>query len=411
MADRNVAPTDADDGVSATFDGRFQTGHVLSISFAHAANDTYTSFLAPLLPTLIGRLSLSNTQAGLLALIQSSPSLIQPMIGHLADRASLRYLVILGPALAATMMSLLGIAPGYAVAAFLVLIAGLSSASLHAAAPAMAGRLSGLQLGRGVGLWNVGGYLGLALGPFLVAGTVKFLSVEGTPWLMLGGWLASAILYIRLRKVALHTATHALAAPWRKGWDLLRPLLPPMAGLTLTRALLYAASVTFLPTLLTEQGSDIWRAGLALSTVQVASAMGAFAAGSLSDRFGRRSVILASIVVTSALLVTVVLLRGWTQMAVLLALGASSPATHVVLMAMVQEHCPDNRALANGVFLSLAFLSESVGAVVLGALADLFGLRIAFIISAAVLLAGLPLVFMLPSQAGPLASRDVSVSD
>jgi MFS family permease len=67
-------------------------------------------------------------------------------------------------------------------------------------------------------------------------------------------------------------------------------------------------------------------------------------------------------------------------------------------MALMQENSPDNRALANGVFLSLAFLAESLGAVVVGALADLFGLRVAFVVAAVVLLAGLPLVFLLPDK-------------
>ncbi len=398
MLDKDI-PTNSDQTSQHLQDGaQFQAAHVLSIGFAHAANDTYTSFLAPLLPTLIPRLMLSKTQAGLLALIQSTPALLQPVIGHLADRASLRYLVILGPALAATAMSLLGITPSYFMAAVLVLIAGLSSAALHAAAPAMAGRLSGLHLGRGLGLWNVGGYLGLALGPMLVATTVDFFSVEETPWLMIGGWLASAVLYLRLRHVPLHTTTLAVAAPWRNGWEVLRPILPPVTGITVTRAMLYAATVTFLPTLLTEQGSDLWHAGVALSALQVSSAFGALIAGSLSDRFGRRPVISASLILPALLLVMLVYLRGWTQMTVLLALGVTTPATHVVLMAMVQENCPDNRALANGVFLSLAFLSESLGAVVLGALADLLGLRIAFIASAVLVLAGLPLVLLLPRE-------------
>jgi predicted MFS family arabinose efflux permease len=77
------------------------------------------------------------------------------------------------------------------------------------------------------------------------------------------------------------------------------------------------------------------------------------------------------------------------------------PATHVILMALVQERCPDDRALATGVLLSLTFVSESLGAVVLGAMADLFGLRPAFAVSAVVLLASLPLVLLLPRDAAP----------
>jgi FSR family fosmidomycin resistance protein-like MFS transporter len=132
----------------------YQRGRVVSMGVAHLVHDTYASFLAPLLPAFIEKLALSKTEAGLLAFLQSSPSLLQPFIGHLADRVTLRYFVILGPAVTATMMSLLGVAPNYAVLALLLIVTGLSSAAFHAVAPAMAGRLSGQKLGWGMGLWS-----------------------------------------------------------------------------------------------------------------------------------------------------------------------------------------------------------------------------------------------------------------
>ena len=118
----------------------FQTGYVATFTFAHGIHDTYGSFMAPLLPSLIANLSLSMTEAGLLDFARTIPSLLQPLIGHLGDRVNLRYLVILAPALTGTMMSLMGIAPTYAVLVMLALAAGLGSAALHAVAPAMAGR-------------------------------------------------------------------------------------------------------------------------------------------------------------------------------------------------------------------------------------------------------------------------------
>jgi FSR family fosmidomycin resistance protein-like MFS transporter len=374
----------------------FQTGHVLTVSLAHFLNDTYTSFLAPILPTLISRLGLSNTQAGLLAFIQSTPSLLQPLIGHLADRASLRYFVILTPALAASTMSFLGVAPTFAVVALLVAIAGLSSATFHAAAPAMAGRLSGSRLGRGIGLWTIGGYLGFAVGPLLVAGTVRLLTLEGTPWLAIGGWLGSALLYLRLRGVALQPAPSTVPNSWRHGLQGMRPILIPVVGLIVSRAMAFSATLTFLPILLTTQGAPLSLAGVSLSLVQLTSAAGALLAGSASDRLGRRLIILVSLLTSPVLLVALVSLHGSLKLPVLIGLGLTMPAVNVVLMALMQETCPDNRALATGVLLSLTFVSESVGAVLLGALADLFGLTTAFAVSALSLSAGLPLILLLP---------------
>jgi FSR family fosmidomycin resistance protein-like MFS transporter len=70
-------------------------------------------------------------------------------------------------------------------------------------------------------------------------------------------------------------------------------------------------------------------------------------------------------------------------------------------MALVQESFPENRALANGVYMSLSFVLGSVVVVVLGAMGDRFGLRLAFTASAVIPLLGLPLILLLPRPTGP----------
>jgi FSR family fosmidomycin resistance protein-like MFS transporter len=397
MPTTNDYPTSSARAEAAEAEG-FQTGRVATISLAHAVNDTYTSFLAPLLPAFIAKFALSKTEAGLLAFMQSSPSVLQPVIGYLADRANLRYFVILTPATTATMMSLLGVAPRYLVLALLVMLAGLSSASLHAVAPAMAGRLSGRSLGRGMGLWMVGGTLGYAVGPTVVVSAVNFLTLEGTPWLMIGGWLASLILYLRLRDVPGRRVMEGDANTWREGLRALRPILAPLVGIIVVRALMGSAILHFLPTFLTEEGANLLLAGVSLSAVHMAGMVGSLMAGSLSDRLGRRLVVFISMLAGPLLMFAFLGVGGLAQLPVLLVLGTTMPATQVVLMALVQEKCPENRALANGVFLSLSFLSEAGAAVVVGALGDLFGLRMAFATSAVIALLGLPLVLRLPGK-------------
>ena len=58
-------------------DGEFQTGSVLAITAGHAVHDTYTAFLPPLLPKFIEIFSLSKTEAGLLSVFMSAPSILQ----------------------------------------------------------------------------------------------------------------------------------------------------------------------------------------------------------------------------------------------------------------------------------------------------------------------------------------------
>ena len=57
----------------------FQAGNVLVLSFAHFVHDVYSGFLAPLLPSLIEKLSMNLTQAGLLGTMMQLPVLLNPL--------------------------------------------------------------------------------------------------------------------------------------------------------------------------------------------------------------------------------------------------------------------------------------------------------------------------------------------
>ncbi len=379
---------------------RFQTDRVLTITAAHAVHDTYTGFLPPLLPAFIANLSLTKTEAGVLTVFNQAPSLLQPFIGHLADRVSLRYLVILAPAVTATAMSLLGLAQGYAALALLLTLTGLSSAVLHAVAPVITGRLSGKSLGRGMGFWMVGGELGRTLGPLVIAIYFKLWpdTLSHTPWLMIGGWVTSLLLYVRLRDVEGRPPNAGQGLPWRQALRIMGPLLVPLLGIIVVRAFMVSALSTYLPTYLTEEGAELWIAGIALSILEAAGVVGALLGGTLSDRLGRRIVLFVSILLTPLLMLLFLAVEGWGRFPLLLGLGLAAFSVTPVIMALVQESFPENRALANGIYMALSFLIRSGVVVIVGAMGDAWGMRLSFVACALITLLALPFLLMLPGR-------------
>jgi FSR family fosmidomycin resistance protein-like MFS transporter len=377
---------------------RFQTAGVVTVTGGHAVNDTYTSFLPPLLPSLIQSFGLSNTQAGLLSVFLQWPSVLQPFIGYLADRANLRYLVILAPAITGIAMSLLGVAPSYAWLGILLLIAGLSSAAIHSVGSVIAGGLSGYKLGRGMGYWMVGGGLGYTIGPLILVTTIQTVGIQAMPWLMLGGLVTSGVLYVRLRDVTSCTPDYDASRPWRQAVRAMRPVLIPALGITMVRSFMSAAFGTYLPTFLRWEGSTLWIAGAAFALFEGAGMVGALTAGALSDRLGRRRVITISLLVASPLMGAFLVFSGPARIPILLALGFTALSLMPVLMAMMQEQFPENRALANGIFLGFSFVIQATATVILGLLSDRFGMRSAYIFAAVIPLVGLPLVRQLPKE-------------
>lgn len=381
---------------ATTDDDEFQTGRVVTIAAGHALHDTFTAFLPPLLPRFIEKLSISNTAAGALSAFLQIPSLLQPFIGHLADRTTLRWIVVLAPGVTATAMSILGWAPGYTLLALLLLVAGLSVAAFHATAPVAVGYLSGTKLGRGMGLWMVGGELGRTLGPIVVVSALALMSLQSMAFLAIAGVATSAILHFRLRDVPLRTKSDGEQIHWKTAVLAMRGVMGLLAALVAVRSMMMMAVTIFLPVFLTDEGTNLWLAGAALSIVEGAGVAGAFAGGWMSDRLGRRTILLFGHLAAPAALLLFLVAEGWVRIALLPIIGFTLLAIPPVLMALVQEQFPDSRALANGVFLSVNFAIRSVAAVVYGAVGDAFGLSTAMVVAAIAVFGGVPLIWLLP---------------
>ena len=392
----------------------FQKALVLPVVVGHFIHDVYTSFFAPLLPLLIEKYSLSLTQAGLLQVFMQFPAVLNPVFGFLADRGSGRYFVILAPAITGTLMSLIGFAPSYWALALLLFCVGVSTAAFHAPAPAIVARAAGRRLGLGMSLFMVGGESAYTVGPLLAVWVVSTWTLDGFWRVIVLGWAASLMLYWRFGRGA-HAVDPLVEGfepdkkrePYARGdfRSSLRALAPgaltvflPIALLNLFSGPLLAFLSTFLPTYMTERGASLWLAGGALSIYQLAGIPGVLMSGPLSDRLGRRKVLAIATLFSAGLALLFQNLNGWLAVPVLLVLGFFALSTLPVMMAIVQENFPEQRATANGIYMMLSFLLRTVGTVLVGILGDKLGLQTALTISALISLLAIPAIFALPGR-------------
>jgi FSR family fosmidomycin resistance protein-like MFS transporter len=377
---------------------RFRLGAIAGISFGHLAHDTFPAFLPALLPLLIEDLGLSYTLAGMLTLFLRMPSLANPFIGALADKISIRAMVIVAPAVTASIMSLLPNAPSYPILIVMLLAAGISSACFHVPAPVVVGRLSGSKMGMGMSIFMLSGELARSLGPILILAAISLWGLQGTFRLIPLGLSASVILFFMIRRTPMQslsaTRTGAqLLQLWRNS-----RLFLILAGILFSKNVIIAALTAFLPTYLVDRGSSLWLAGASLSIVQFFGALGSFTAGSLSDRLGRRNMLLVSSAVTPLVMVLFLLVRGWMVLPILAVLGLFSFAVNPVLMALVQENAPTYPSVANGMFMTLGFVTISLCTFGIGLLADRVGLEITYRVCALASLIGIPVILLLPAR-------------
>jgi MFS transporter, FSR family, fosmidomycin resistance protein len=128
----------------------------------------------------------------------------------------------------------------------------------------------------------------------------------------------------------------------------------------------------------------------------IGGAAGTLIGGPLADRFGRRTVLVGSMIVIPGLVVG--LLVSGPALGVLFAAlaGAATIATFAVTIVMGQEFLPGRLGVSAGVTIGLSIGLGGVGAPSLGLLADAHGLRAVFEVVAVLPLLALALALLLP---------------
>lgn len=379
----------------------FQPGLTLTIVNGHFIHDIYTAFLAPLLPVLTEKLALSLTLAGSLNAFMQVPGLLNPFIGYLADRANTRYFVIFAPAITATLMSSLGFADSYAALAVLLFVTGISVAAFHAPAPAMIANVSGRRVGLGMSLFMAGGEMARTVGPIIAVWAVGFWGLDGMYRVAALGWGATFLLFWKLHNLKVRSGRRGSL---RAAVPLLRSFFAPLAIITLFQSFMLVCLTLYLPTFMTQQGASLWVGGLTLSILELAGVAGALSSGTLSDRFGRKPVLMVASVGSTVLMLLFLVSSEWLLVPVLLALGFTSLSTTPVILAMVQDQLPDNRAAGNGLYMAMNFVLRTFAMITVGMMGDYFGLTTAFIISALLTLVVIPGILALPADEKPSAA-------
>lgn len=374
----------------------FQTEQVLTIVGGHFMHDTFSAFLSPLLPRIQEQLDTNYFMTGNLSVIMQLPSLLNPFIGYMADRVSLRYFVILAPAVTATLMSVLGLASTYWMLAMVLFAAGISTAAFHAPAPAMIARISGRQTGKGMSFFMAGGELGRTVGPLVAATAVTWWGLDGMWRLAAVGWITSLFLYWRLHTISARPA--ALRQTNLRAFGLqARQIFPALVWIMLPRTLMVVALTTYLPLFMEDVLlSSFWLASSSLAFLEGAGVVGALLTGTASDRLGRSRVLGVLLGLSPLLFLLFLFSPSWMALPLLLAIGLVTLSPTPVMLALVQDQFPNDRAVANGIFLALNFLIRALAVAVVGLLADRLGLATAYLISGGLALLSVPAVFFLP---------------
>lgn len=356
---------------------QFKKPDVLILSFAHLAHDTFSAFLAPLLPLLIDKLGMSLSMSAFLDIIRRVPALFNPLLGLMAEKTGIKYFVILTPAVTAISMGLVGLANSVTMLLILLFVAGISAALFHVPTPVVVKEASGNRVGTGMSFFMVGGELARTVGPLLAISAVSLWSLEEIYRLIPLGLIASLVLYVKLKNL---DGNRQLQKPKEKGdtHRLLRlywPFFTAVGAFICFQAAMKSALTLYLPVYLTGQGASLWFAGISLSVLQFFGVIGTFWAGNISDRIGRRKTLVVSSIGSVIFMGLFIVTQNIIILSVLgLFLFASGP----ILMATFQDTQSSLPTFMNSMYMFINFGVSSLVVFVLGLVGDAIGLELTY---------------------------------
>jgi len=385
--DRSAAPAVA---VEAPEEERttLQTrrGRVILTGFttAHFSHHVSNSLLNPLLPFIRDAFGLTYGQSGwLVSAFAMSLGLSNAPIGYLADRFGARLVVVVGLFLTGVISVAVGLAGSYWALFALLIVMGLIHGSYHAPASALMARIyPASSRGSAIGLHITGGHLSF----FIVPATAGWLVTQTGTWSTPYIWLAWApvLAGIWIWYLAPKDHTPPQSNPDRlavfKELGGIVQTVGPLVSASILFQVAQAALIAFTTLYLVDvRGIEPAWAAVLFGIPQLVGLLGSPAAGYLSDRIGRRAVILIALGMMGPSFLALTLVPNEIILLPLIVLGVSAAMRQTPTEVLVMDTAPAHRrATALGAYHMLVQQSGGIAAPALGLLAGVVGIGAAF---------------------------------
>jgi len=387
------------------------------ITVGHGLTHWYPATFYLLLPLIGAELGLSYSQIGLIMTCQYIASAVANVPGGmLVDTVGRKGLLMA--------VSLFWVGFPYLLISFThsfpmllacIALVGFGNSLWHPTAiPTLAQRYPERK-GLVLSLHGMGGNVGDAIAPLVVGAALAFFSwrqvvvLNVAPGLVVAALMLVFLGSIRLGAKRASAQTQSLR-DYARG---LRGLLRNRSLVLLStgsafRTMTQTALLTFLPIYLArDMGYSAWWVGACLFVLQAAGFAAAPIAGHLSDRMGRKHILVGSMLSSGAVLALMAFAGGSPLFIALVAiLGFFLYATRPVIQAWLLETTPKNMGGSSiGVLFGAQALGGSLGPLLGGMVADRYGLLATFYLLAAMIVFANLFVFWVP--AAPEASANV----
>ncbi|MDT0440495.1 MULTISPECIES: MFS transporter [Streptomyces] len=368
------------------------------LSLGHACVDVYQGAVAALVPFFVAERAYSYAAvSGVVLAASLLSSVAQPLFGLLTDRWTMPWLLPLSTLLGGAGIALGGVSGSYPLTLASVAVSGIGVAAYHPEAARVA-RIAAGGSHRAMSWFSVGGNIGFALAPLLVAAVVAPGGLRTTPLLALPALVGAVLCLPVLRELERRRATGAAPEGVPRPDDPASFVRLSLA--VVVRSVVFVGLSTFVPLYAQQRTHGGPAAGTAaLFTLYAGGAVGSVTGGRLAERWDRVTVTRRAYLLMIPAVAGLVLLPGPALYPCVALASAALFVPFSLQVTLGQDYLPSRVGTAGGITLGLTVSVGGLASPVIGALADATSLRTA--LAPLILLPGLGwlLVRALPDPA------------
>ena len=339
---------------------------------AHAVNDWYSNFIQILVPFFVSAGLGIAKSSFLVSAFTLTSAVMQPVSGYLVDTRNVRRLVHIGTLWMGVLLCFSAIIGNYALTLIIVALSGLGTAAFHPQASAIVASVSGNHKGTYQSIFVAGGNVGLALTPLLLVPFVENFGLESLPWLAIPAVIMSVFLWTGTPRPEQRRKSES--APLGEALRKSRGELLKLISVVSARSLAYFGFVTFLPLYFVSHSMELSAGSVLIFVMLSAGAFGGIVGGIISDRIGRKPVIVGSLLLAGPLFGLFLISSGILSYILLFLAGSMLLSSFSVTVVSAQELIGKNAATASGLMLGFGVGIGGMGVGLLGIIADNFGI-------------------------------------